>query len=186
MWLQSDPKALIRSMAHFPLNFDMKSVPMIRPMSKQHLNKSKIQRKKNVSGKRCWLIWWVIFRYDSSSNWHRTSVLLINLLWVGSADQRETDTSWSSYSFSRETWDRQTDRLSCIRVVTSWFLQPKRCSFLIKLVLISSISNQHGSCQLADVLVKRTLTQPHNNITMTLNVVWWCLYLENLQIYTLF
>lgn len=46
MWLRSDPKALICSMARFPLNFEKKSVPVIRPMSKQHLNKSKVQRKK--------------------------------------------------------------------------------------------------------------------------------------------
>lgn len=60
----------------------------------------------------------VTFRYqiDSSRSWHWTSVLLITLLWVGSADRREPHHDRPIHS-DRET--RSTDRPSCIRKVTS-------------------------------------------------------------------
>lgn len=61
----------------------------------------------------------VTFRYqiDGSRSWHWTSVLLITLLWVGSADQREPHHDHPIHS-DRETWS--TDKPSRIRKVTSW------------------------------------------------------------------
>lgn len=60
----------------------------------------------------------VTFRYqiDGSRSWHWTSVLLITLLWVGSADRREPHHDSPIHS-DRETWS--TDRPSCIETVTS-------------------------------------------------------------------
>ena len=56
------------------------------------------------------------YQIDSSRSWHWTSVLLITLLWVGSADRREPHHDRPIHS-DRET--RSTDRPPCIRKVTS-------------------------------------------------------------------
>lgn len=131
---------------------EMKSVPLVGLMSKQRFHKLKTRWKK---------CFWqalltycrVTFRYqmDSSRSWHWTSVLLITLLWVGSADQRERESHIMIVLFIQQgNLGQQTDHP----------VSEKSQVLPDKIIWIhSSISNQHQSCQLDVELIKMALIQ---------------------------